>query len=91
MALKELPSVLRRLAVDGTRPTTSFVRTCRRYASTEAAVKNASEDLQDLESRTSYSPISVAGDDQVGAYDPVKRVQQRKRQLPASRYDVQCV
>lgn len=86
MALKELPSALRRLAVDGTRPSTSFVRNCRRYASTEAATKNVSQDLEDLEPRSSYSPISVA-DEEVGTYDPVKRVQQRRRQLPPSRYE----
>ncbi|CZR58996.1 probable 50S ribosomal protein L5 [Phialocephala subalpina] len=86
MALKELPSALRRLAVQDTRSITSLVRNGRRYASTEAAGKDASRDLQDLESRTSYSPMTVAADEKADGYDPVKRVQQRRRQLPASRY-----
>lgn len=91
MALKELPSSLRRLAVKDARSSISFVRNCRRYASTEAAPKDASQDMQDLESTSSYSPMSVAENEHVDSYDPVKKVQQRKTQLPASRYDVRTI
>jgi large subunit ribosomal protein L5 len=86
MALRELPSALRRLAIKDTRSTATFLsQNCRRYASTEApGAQNGSQDLQDLESNTSFSALEIQ-DEKVATYDPVKRAQGRKRELPASR------
>ena len=87
MALRELPSALRQLITRDLQPTaTSAGYISRRYASGQAAaVQEALEDLQDLESQsaltsTEFSPETAEG------YDPVKRSQARRRQLPASRY-----
>lgn len=88
MALRELPSALRQLVTRDLRPTTisaGFVS--RRYASGQAAaIQEASEDLQDLESQSALTPTKIS-QETIEAYDPVKRSQGRKRELPASRYD----
>lgn len=83
MALRELPTTFRRLAVEETRSSSSFLQTCRRYASTEAAANNASQDT-DLESTATFSPIST--NEQSGTYDPIKRAKERTRELPSGRY-----
>jgi len=87
MALRELPSALRQLVTMDLRPAAISVGyISRRHASGQAAaVQEASDDLQDLESQsaltsTEFSPETIKG------YDPVRRSQGRKRQLPASRY-----
>jgi large subunit ribosomal protein L5 len=87
MALRELPSSLRRLALRDARPTpTSLGRYCPRYASAEAtAPQEVSEDFQDLESQSSLS-TQFTSDEKIKAYDPVKRAHGRKRELPPSRY-----
>src|SRR6266536_2748664 len=57
MALRVLPSTFGRLITRDTRPTTASIpRDCRRYVSTAEAAsrKEASEDLQDLESHSSF-------------------------------------
>ena len=86
MALRELPSALRRLTTRGARPATnSITRSCRRFASTEAGAQETSEDFQDLESKSSLLS-NGAVDEKVKSYDPIKRSQGRRTQLPASRY-----
>jgi hypothetical protein len=91
MALRELPSTLSRLIARDSRLTTASIsRNCRRYASTaEASRKEATEDLQDLESQSSFSANDYPAE-KIKAYDPVKRAQGRKRELPPSRYDGNC-
>lgn len=87
MALRELPSALQRLAIRDTRSRISILaRNCRRYASSEAAApREAPEDFQDLESESAFISIGPAGE-KVKTYDPVKRAQGRRRELPPSRY-----
>jgi hypothetical protein len=81
MALRELPSSLRRLALRDARPTGAIAGKClRRYASGEV-----SEDLRDLESESSLF-TAFSPDEKIKAYDPIKRTQARKRELPPSRY-----
>ncbi|TAQ89782.1 hypothetical protein B7494_g1863 [Chlorociboria aeruginascens] len=88
MAVREFPSALCRLATRPTRPavTSTISRSCRRYASEEATSKQeVSSDLRELESSSSissvgFSPLGVEG------YDPVKRAQGRRRELPPSRF-----
>jgi len=43
------------------------------------------DDLEDLESQSSFSAPSKASPSQIKEYNPVKRAEERKRQLPASR------
>jgi large subunit ribosomal protein L5 len=88
MALRELPSALRRLLIRDLRPTnTTLTQISQRYASGQAAaVQEASEDLDDLESQSALSSTELPSE-AVKGYDPIKRSQGRKRQLPASRYD----
>jgi hypothetical protein len=92
MALRELPSSLRRLALRDGRPTAAVAgRSWRRYTSAEAvaaAPKEVSEDFQDLESNTSMF-TAFSPDDKIKAYDPIKRTQGRRRELPPSRYVVE--
>ncbi|TVY20153.1 putative mitochondrial 54S ribosomal protein L7 [Lachnellula arida] len=87
MALRELPSALRQLVTRDLRPTTisaGFIS--RRYASGQAAeIQETSEDFQDLESQSALTPTEIS-QETIEAYDPVKRSQGRKRELPASRY-----
>jgi large subunit ribosomal protein L5 len=88
MALRELPSSLRRLALRDARPAATAVGgCCRRYASAAAAAapQEVSEDFQDLESQSSLSP-QFSPDEKIKAYDPIKRAQGRRRELPPSRY-----
>jgi hypothetical protein len=92
MALRELPSSLRRMALRDARSTAAVAgRLCRRYASADATTPpEVSEDLQDLESQSSLStPFSP--DERIKAYNPIKRAQGRKRQLPPSRYVLDAV
>jgi len=88
MALRELPSALRQLLVRDLRSTATVpTQTFRRYASGQAAaVQEASEDLDDLEPQSALTSIELPSE-AAKAYDPIKRSQGRKRQLPASRYD----
>ncbi len=92
MASRELPSALRRLISRDARPTaTHLSRNWRRYASTEAAaVQEASEDFQDLESQSSLTS-STSQDEKIKTYDPVKRAQGRRRELPPSRYEIMSI
>jgi large subunit ribosomal protein L5 len=87
MALRELPSALRSLAIRDTRSRTLVLaRNCRRHASSEtAASQEAPEDFQDLESESAFISIGPV-DEKVKTYDPVKRAQGRRRELPPSRY-----
>ena len=91
MALRELSSTFYRLSVRDVRPSTASIsRNYRRYASGEAAAESSlrqeiSEDLQELELTSSYSPTDIPAA-KIEAFDPVKRAQSRKRQLPPSRY-----
>jgi len=76
---------------DGRSVAGGISRSCRRYASGEAASKgDVSEDLQDLESNSSLSSAGTLSE-KISAYDPVKRAQGRRRQLPASRYIFNCM
>ncbi len=84
MVLRELPSILGRIA--GRNGRSAVMPCCRRYASTEAAaVQNISEDIQDLEAQSTFSS-TLAPDEKIKSYDPIKRAQGRRRELPSSRY-----
>lgn len=87
MALRELPSALGRLAVRDARPILRLSRSNgRRPASGEAvAVKEYSTDIQDLESQSSFQSTGPS-EEIIEAYDPIKRAQARRRELPPSRY-----
>ena len=45
------------------------------------------DDYEDLESKSSFSSPSEVSPSKIKEYDPVKRAEGRKRQLPASRYE----
>lgn len=49
-------------------------------------VNDINDDLGDLESQSSFSAPSEISPNKIKEYDPVKRAEGRKRQLPASRY-----
>ncbi|RFU25991.1 hypothetical protein B7463_g10354, partial [Scytalidium lignicola] len=87
MALRELPSILGRCMSRDVRQTSTILsQQCRGYASQNATAKEAlSSDLQDLESQSSLT-ASQPPEDVINAYDPVKRAQSRRRELPPSRY-----
>ncbi|PMD28430.1 ribosomal protein L5 [Hyaloscypha hepaticicola] len=91
MALRELPSSLRRMALRDARPTAAIASKClRRYASGEAVAAapargEVPEDFRDLESESSLF-TAFSPDEKIKAYDPIKRTQARKRELPPSRY-----
>ena len=63
---------------------------CRRYASSGEAssVPGVVEDYQDLVSESSFSTGGFS-EDVIKAYDPVRRAQGRRRELPPSRYEEQ--
>ncbi|KAK6595489.1 54S ribosomal protein L7 [Botrytis cinerea] len=88
MALRELPSTLCRFSRREIRSTPASIgRNGRRYASGEAvAARESPEDFQDLESQSSFASTSVPSE-VIDTFDPVKRAQGRKRELPSSRYD----
>lgn len=91
MALQELPSAMRQLATRHTRPVAKCLSPIsRRCASGEAApVQNQEvvvpEDFQDLEAESSFN-TKYPRSDTIKSYDPVKRSQSRRGQLPPSRY-----
>ena len=87
MALRELPSALRRLGGrDAKSRTMIILRNSRRHASGEASPsKEVLEDIQDLESQSSFSS-SAFEPERIKAFDPVKKSQGRRRELPPSRY-----
>ncbi|KAH8821501.1 ribosomal protein L5 domain-containing protein [Xylogone sp. PMI_703] len=86
MALRELPSILGRCISRDVRQTTMLAQQCRRHASQDATAKEAlSSDLQDLESQSSLTAPLPSGDT-LKTYDPAKRAQSRRRELPPSRY-----
>ncbi|KAA8563723.1 hypothetical protein EYC84_011742 [Monilinia fructicola] len=87
MALREIPSTFCRLSRREIRSTPiSIGRNCRRYASGEAvAAKELPQDFQDLESQSSFTSTTVPNE-VIDSFDPIKRAQGRKRELPASRY-----
>jgi large subunit ribosomal protein L5 len=83
MALRELPSALYRLAIRDTRPLLpSTVCNGRRQAFSDAA---AVRDIDDLESKSSIS-LGGPSEEIIREYDPVKRAQARRIELPPSRY-----
>ena len=88
MALQELPSALRQLMTRHSRPTSRCLAPIsRRYASSEAVAvqEEASEDLMDLESESALTSTAEPAA-KVADYDPIKRVENRRGQLPPSRY-----
>ena len=89
MALRELPSAFRSLATRDVRPlTASIAWNCRRYASAGTAIKEeAPSDFQDLELQSSFAVKLPSDDGKITEFDPVKRAQGRKRELPPSRYE----
>ncbi len=65
----------------------SAVQHCRRYASTaEARAEQVSEDYQDLESQSSFLSNTPFEEEKIKSWNPIKRAQGRRRQLPPSRY-----
>jgi hypothetical protein len=91
MAIRELPSTLYRLTVKGSRSTVAHISYFpRRYASGEAnSIPDATADLEELESQSPFSSNDYASE-KIQAYDPIKRTQARKRELPRSRYVAGC-
>lgn len=92
MSSKELPSMLGRLAIRQTRLRPAPIpRCCRRNASTESSSQEVisegkvAQDIQELEGRSTFT-LSSELDEHVSSYDPAKRAQGRRKQLPPSRY-----
>ncbi|CAG8975157.1 hypothetical protein HYALB_00004456 [Hymenoscyphus albidus] len=98
MALQQLPSALRQLALAArhTRPVAKCIfPISRRYASSEVAPAQEQdavpvpapvpEDFQDLETESSFN-TEYSESDVVKSFDPVKRAKRRRGQLPPSRY-----
>jgi large subunit ribosomal protein L5 len=86
MALRDVPSALGRLLTRDVRTVLrSTISNGRRQASSEAlAMKEPIEDFQELESQSSLTS-SGPSEDVIKTYDPVKRSQGRRRELPPSR------
>jgi len=90
MAVRELSSSFARLALSDSRPIlTKKAWTPRRYVSEAALQRAINEDLKDLESNSSFEAPALDLE-KARAYDPVQRAQARRRELPASRYVVNC-
>lgn len=87
MALKEVPSAFSRLITRGARPSSQLLsHNGRRAASSATApAQEQPSDLQDLESQSSFL-TDGATPQEIKSYDPVKRAESRKKQLPRSRY-----
>lgn len=96
MALRELPSIgtLGRLVSRQTHPrpraslpSLPVARSKRCYASAAEARQEASlsEDLQDLESESSFTSTAELSE-KIGGFDPAKTAQRRQGRLPPSRY-----
>jgi len=92
MALRELPSVLGRLAIRESRSNGAPIsRCCKRFASTEAKtvqwspMQKAAVKIEDLEPESTFTSTRPP-DEHLKSYDPVKRASSRRRQLPPSRY-----
>lgn len=90
MSLKEVPSALGRLmSRNATALPQSFARNGRRAASSAASspapAPEQQSDLQELESQSSFLSGRPAPE-VVEGYDPVKRAEKRRFQLPRSRY-----
>lgn len=87
MALKEVPSTFSRLVLRGARPSTQALSHNGKRAASNAAepAQEQPEDFKDLESQSSF--LSGKPSPQVvKSYDPVKRAESRRTQLPRSRY-----
>jgi large subunit ribosomal protein L5 len=87
MALRELPRSLCRLnAWYPQRVANAAAISSRRFASSDvSAAQAAPADFQELESQSSLTDVEYPAE-KIGAYDPVKKAQGRKRELPPSRY-----
>lgn len=87
MALKEVPSTFSRLVLRGARPSVQTLSHNGRRAASNAAepAQEQSEDLQDLETQSSFL-TGKPSPKEVKSYDPVKRAESRRTQLPRSRY-----
>jgi hypothetical protein len=86
MALRDISSALRQLAIRDVRPVLKAATSNgRRQASGEAtAIKEPVADFEDLESQSSMlssGPTEAA----IKKYDPVKRALRRQKELPPSR------
>jgi large subunit ribosomal protein L5 len=89
MALRDASYVFGRLAKRDARiMLRSILSNGRRQASNEAlAVKEFSIDMEDLESQSSFT-TSGPSEEKIKKFDPIKRSQARRRELPPSRYDI---
>ncbi|ELR02206.1 hypothetical protein VC83_07842 [Pseudogymnoascus destructans] len=87
MALKEVPSTFSRLVLRGARPSAQTLSHNGRRAASNAAepAQEQSEDFQDLESQSSFLTGKPSAKE-VKSYDPIKRAEARRTQLPRSRY-----
>ena len=86
MVLRDVSAALCRLAKRDMRTMLrSTLSNGRRKASNEAlAVKEPSADMEELESNSSFT-INGPSEEAIKKYDPVKRSQARRRELPPSR------
>lgn len=91
MALRELPSTLCRQITRCRRPMiAATAQHSRRFTSAGAAPsQDVAAELQDLETQSSFT-TSDYPKEKIEAFNPEKRAQGRKLQLPASRYDLNC-
>ncbi len=92
MAIRELPSAFCRLAIRDARPLlrTSIGNGRQQASGAASAVKDdPSADIEDLESQSSFSADGPS-EEVIKKYDPVKRAQSRKRELPPSRYGIKA-
>ncbi len=89
MALRDASSVLGRLAIRDARiMLRSTLSNGRRQASSEAlAVMEPSTDIDELETQSSFT-TGGPSEEKIKKFDPVKRSQARRRELPPSRYEV---
>jgi hypothetical protein len=91
MALRGIPSTFSRLIIRDVRPLQRTAINHGRQASTEATVsKEPLPDFEDLESQSSLSSTGPSNQI-IKTYDPVKRAQRRKKELPPSRYGLQLL
>jgi large subunit ribosomal protein L5 len=86
MALRDASTALGRLAKRDARIILrSTLSNGRRQASNEAlALKESSADIEELESNSSFTTRGPS-EEAIKKYDPVKRSQARRRELPPSR------
>jgi large subunit ribosomal protein L5 len=89
MALRDASYALGRLAKRDARMIlrSTMGKGQRQYSNATLAIKEPSMDLEELESQSSLT-TSGPSEENIKKFDPVKRSQARRKELPPSRYEM---